>query len=51
MNRNQKKMLDKTVKQTISHPSEKDDTDTEIAFNYALKNYEFENIFVYNWYG
>lgn len=47
----EKKMLDKTVKQTISHPSEKDDTDTEIAFNYALKNYEFENIFVYNWYG
>lgn len=47
----EKMKLNKVVNKTISHPSVKDDTDTEIAFNYALKNYDAENIYVYNWYG
>lgn len=47
----EKTRLNRVVKETISHPSVKDDTDTEIAFDYALNNYDAENIYVYNWYG
>lgn len=35
----------------ITAPAEKDDTDAELAFNYILKNYNVDNIYVYNWYG
>ena len=47
----EKLMLDNVIKETGSYPSEKDDTDTEIAFEHALKNYDADNIYVYNWYG
>lgn len=47
----EKLMLDNVIKETVSYPSEKDDTDTEIAFEHALKNYDADNIYVYNWYG
>lgn len=35
----------------LDFPSDKDDTDAELAFVYVLKNYNTNNIYVYNWYG
>lgn len=32
-------------------PTDKDDTDAELAFSYVLKHYDAQNIYVYNWYG
>lgn len=32
-------------------PSEKDDTDTELALIYVLENIETDKIYLYNWYG
>lgn len=47
----EKSMIENHVKKTLDHPSDKDDTDTEISFLYALENFSPESIYVYNWYG
>lgn len=39
------------VQKVIDHPSDKDDTDTELALLYALEHTEEESINIYNWYG
>lgn len=38
-------------KKTLSFPSDKDDTDTELALKYVLENNPEAHIMFYNWYG
>lgn len=39
------------AKEVYTFPSEKDDTDAELALLYVLENIETENIYIYNWSG
>lgn len=43
--------IKKQAGNVFSFPSDKDDTDTELAFKYVLENHPSANIFLYNWYG
>ncbi len=43
--------IKKQVRETLTFPSEKDDTDAELALLYVLENLEAENIYLYNWAG
>lgn len=45
------KWINERAKQRLSFPSDKDDTDTELALLYALELGDDVQIFLYNWYG
>lgn len=45
------KMIKKNAEQIYTFPSEKDDTDAELALVYVLENIQAENIYIYNWNG
>src|SRR5699024_4030265 len=47
----EKKMVEDSQAKILNFPTDKDDTDAELAFRYALKHFESNNIYVYNWYG
>src|SRR5699024_10954493 len=47
----EKEIIKDSKAKVLSFPSDKDDTDAELAFEYALSHFKMKNIFVYNWYG
>lgn len=47
----EKDFIQTNVKQTLNFPSDKDDTDTELAILYALAHHPDAEIYLYNWYG
>lgn len=47
----EKSIINHEVTEVIEYPSEKDDTDTEIALLYVLNHYKDSNVYIYNWYG
>jgi len=51
VNESEIKKIRQNNTKVLDFPSDKDDTDAELAFDYVLKNYDTENIYVYNWYG
>lgn len=44
-------VIKKQVKEVLTFPSEKDDTDAELALLYVMENLEAKNIYLYNWSG
>lgn len=44
-------VIKKQVREVLTFPSEKDDTDAELALLYVMENLEAENIYLYNWSG
>ncbi len=47
----EKEFIQTNVKQKLDFPSDKDDTDTELAILYVLKHHPDAEIYFYNWYG
>lgn len=47
----EKEIIKDSKAKVLSFPSDKDDTDAELAFEYVLSHFETNNIYVYNWYG
>lgn len=47
----EKEKLSEQVGKVLNYPTDKDDTDTEIALLYVLEHYPEAKIYVYNWYG
>lgn len=47
----EKERIDQEVGEVLSFPTDKDDTDTEIALLYALEHYKGSRVYLYNWYG
>lgn len=47
----EKEVLSQKVGEILNFPTDKEDTDTEIALLYVLDNYPEAKIFIYNWYG
>lgn len=47
----EKNRIAQETSELIEYPSEKDDTDTEIALLYVLKHYTNSKVYIYNWYG
>lgn len=47
----EKKMIENSKTKVLNFPTDKDDTDAELAFEYALNHFDAKNIYVYNWYG
>lgn len=47
----EKETIEKDGTEVLNFPTDKDDTDAELAFEYVLSNFKTNNIFVYNWYG
>lgn len=43
--------IKREAKHVDAYPSDKDDTDTELAFNHVLENHPNATIYLYNWYG
>lgn len=48
---NEMKQIEKGSKEVLKFPTDKDDTDTELAFLYVLENYPKAKVYLYNWYG
>ncbi len=48
---NEQEILHQKAKEILAFPTDKDDTDTEIALLYVLENYPDTDVFLYNWYG
>lgn len=44
-------VIKKQIREVLTFPSEKDDTDAELALLYVMENLEAENIYLYNWSG
>lgn len=47
----EKEIIKDSKAKVLSFPSDKDDTDAELAFEYAVSHFKTNNIYVYNWYG
>lgn len=47
----EKRQVQQQAKKVMSYPTDKEDTDTEIALLHVLKYYEEAEIYFYNWYG
>ena len=47
----EKKLVEQSKAKVINFPTDKDDTDAELAFEYILNHFDANNIYVYNWYG
>lgn len=47
----EKERIERDGTKILRFPTDKNDTDAELAFEYVLNNFETNNIFVYNWYG
>lgn len=47
----EKEVLQIEAGDIFNFPTDKDDTDTEIALLYVLKNYPETDVYFYNWYG
>lgn len=47
----EKKLIEDSQAKVLNFPTDKDDTDAELAFEYVLKHFDAQNIYVYNWYG
>lgn len=47
----EKKYVEENVDELVSLPTQKNNTDAEMALVYVLENLEAENIYFYNWYG
>ncbi len=43
--------IKKHVPKVLGFPTDKDDTDTELALLYVLDNYPTADVYLYNWYG
>ena len=48
---NERDFIQKNVKQQLKYPSDKDDTDAELALLYVLEHHPDADIYLYNWYG
>lgn len=47
----EKKRIHSTIETVLDFPSDKDDTDAELALLYVLEHYSNSNVYLYNWHG
>lgn len=48
---NERDFIQKNVKWKLDYPSDKDDTDAELALLYVLEHHPDTEVYLYNWYG
>lgn len=51
ISKEEKALVHTKANKVMNFPTDKDDTDTELAFLYVMNNYSNAKVFLYNWYG